>query len=253
LVSTVSLGCASPASAPDPLAAAAQADDDGPLAVDFAGCREVANVGLAPTASVRPLVPAQFSLAGGDAPATPFVVRTVHCDAVSVAGDAARAADVVQIGAVIVAPDGDGDINNYTLSYDTSDHRLAKALADLGVQARFVPRLEESLQVNADGTGQYRFVVPAPFSPTLTFAGPVGAPSTTPIPFTANWWFASDEGTVKMASSFPQLFTASNGVVLTLPAGSRLATTLGTTTVSSFPVLDLFDDFPSAHMQVTVR
>ncbi len=48
--------------APEPLAAAAQADQRAPLDVDFAGCREVANAGLAPTANIRPLVPAQFTL-----------------------------------------------------------------------------------------------------------------------------------------------------------------------------------------------
>lgn len=55
-----------------------------------------------------------------------------------------------------------------------------------------------------------------------------------------------------MASTFPELFTAGNGVVLTVPAGLPLAAILGATTVSSWPVLQLFDNFPSAHMEVTV-
>lgn len=254
VVPTLLLGCAAPTGAPEALAEAAQADERSALDVDFAGCREVANAGLAPTANLRALVPAQFTLAGvAGAATTPFVVRTVHCDAISVDGDRARAGDVVQIGAEIVAPDGDGDINNYTFFYDTTDAVLALALALRGVPARFVPALQESLQVNPDGTGQYSFEVPAPFEPQLTFDGPVGVPATTPIPFTANWWFSSDEGTVKMASSFPELFTTTNGVVLTVPERSPLAVILGTTTVSSWPVLELFDHFPSAAMQVTVR
>jgi hypothetical protein len=81
----------------------------------------------------------------------------------------------------------------------------------------------------------------------------VGAPSTTPIPFTANWWSTSEKGTVKMASTYPQLFASGDSVTLRVPAGSSLAEILGTTTVSDWPVLVLFDNFPSAHMQVTVR
>lgn len=252
LIPLISLGCAAPGGAPEPLAEAGQADEEGALDVDFAGCTEVANVGLAPTENLRPLVPAQFTLAGEGSTTTPFVVRTVHCDSITIDGKTGSG-DLAQIGAVIVAPDADGDINNYTLFYDTSDHRLAKALAAQGVPARFVPRLQESLAVSPDGTGQYHFAVPAPFQPELTFDGPVGAPSATPIPFTANWWSSSGEGTVKMASSFPELFYSDDSVVLTVPEGSSLATILGTTTVSSWPALALFDHFPSAHMHVTVR
>jgi hypothetical protein len=249
----LSLGCAAPVGAPDAVAETAQADDLAPLDVDFAGCREVANVGLAPTANIRPRVPAEFTLvetAGADT--TEFVVRTVHCDAISVAGAPAIPGDLVQIGAVVVAPQGDGDINNYTLFYDTNDLELALGLLAQGVPARFVPFLHESLQVNPDGSGQYDFVVPAPFEPPLSFAGPVGAPSATPIPFTANWWLSTDRGTIKMASSFPELFTAGNGVVLTVPDHTKLARILGTTRVSSWPVLELFDHFPSAQMHVAL-
>jgi hypothetical protein len=177
----------------------------------------------------------------------------VHCDGASVDGGPSRPGNLAQIGALIVAPDGDGDINNYTLYYDTTDLALAARLLERGVPARWVPTLQESLVLNPDGSGQYHFEVPAPFVPRLTFDGPVGAPATTSIPFTANWWFASEAGTVKMASSFPQLFTAGDGVALTVPERSQLAALLGTTTVSDWPVLELFDDFPAAHMDVTVR
>jgi hypothetical protein len=253
LVPVLSLGCAAPISSPEGVAEASQADHSDPLTVDSSGCREVANVGLAPTANLRPLVPAQFSLAGGTSETTPFVVRTVRCDSVSVDGDKGRPTLLVQIGAVILPPDGDGDINNYTLYYDTDNAHLAEGLAHRGVPARLVPQLEESLALNPDGSGDYRFVVPPPFGPALVFAGPVGAPSTTPIPFTANWWATSDQGTVKMASDYPELFYNGNSVSLTLPESSALAGTLDASTVSSWPALALFDNFPSAHMVVTVR
>jgi hypothetical protein len=247
--SSFALACTAP-TADEPTGTAAQAEQAGSgSTVDFAGCREVANVGLAPTANLRPLVPAQFQLAGGSSASTPFVVRTVHCDAISVDGGKSRAGNILQIGAVIIAPDGDGDINNYTLFYDTTDPRLADALKKAGAPARHVEGLEESLQLAPDGSGVYSFSSP---SPELTFAGPVGAPSAT-IPFTANWWFSGDGGTVKMASAFPELDFAGDSVTLTVPAGTPLANDIGATTVSSWPALALFDHFPSAHMVVTIR
>lgn len=255
--SVLALGCAvdtvDAASEPEAVGLAAQAEhcDVAPFDVDFAGCNEVANVALMPTANARALVPAQFALVGDGTPTTPFVVRTVHCSGVSVDGKKGKAGNVVQIGALIVAPDGDGDINNYTFYYDTSDVKLAAELAEVGVPARFAPLLDESLALSPDGSGQYHFS--APIDPRFSFDGPVGAPVGGPIPFTANWWSTSAQGTVKMASTFPQLFTADNGVNLTVPAGSPLAHLIGATTVTSWPVLKLYDNFPTAHMHVTVR
>jgi hypothetical protein len=219
--------------------------------VDFEDCREVANVGLLPTANARPLVPDQFTLVGENDALTPFVVRTVHCDSVSVDGKLPTPGNIVQIGLLILAPEGDGDINNYTLYFDTSNLRLALRLALAGVNANWVPSLHESLDEEADGSGDYKFKVPPPFKPRLTFAGPVGAPVGGPIPFVANWWKYSFGDTVKMNSTFPELFIADNDVVLKVPAGSPLANLIGATEVSDWPVLKLFDTFPSAHMVVT--
>ena len=248
-------GCVASTGAPEAVDLAAEAEhaDDGGFDADFAGCREVANVGLVPTARARPLVPPQFTLVGDGTPSTGFVVRTVHCDSISVDGKPGKPGDLAQIGLVIVAPDGDGDINNYTLYYDTSNAQLAEHLRAAGVDARNVPVLEESLTANPDGSGQYHFAVPAPFAPQFSFDGPVGAPVGGPIPFVANWWTSSGDGTVKMNSTFPQLFTAGDSVALKVPAGSPLATLIGATTVTSWPVLELSDVFPAAHMHVTVR
>src|SRR5690348_12680748 len=65
------------------LVAEAAAADHAALAVDFAGCREVANAAEVPTNRARPLVPRQFTLVGEGAATTPFVVRTVHCASIS--------------------------------------------------------------------------------------------------------------------------------------------------------------------------
>jgi hypothetical protein len=251
----VTIGCAASPGGPERVGEVGQAENGngGPFDVGFASCREVANVGLLPTANARPLVPAQYTLLGDGGPSTPFVVRSVHCDSISVGNGSATPGDLIQIGFLIVGPDGDGDINNYTAYYDTSHARLAELLRMAGVPAKNVPILSESVTVDADGSGIYDFQVPAPFEPTLEFAGPVGAPVGGPIPFVANWWATASGVTVKMSSTFPQLFIADNDVTLTVPAGSALANLLGTTTVSSWPVLKLFDHFPSAEMHVTLR
>jgi hypothetical protein len=244
----LALGCSAGSAPSDAVAQ----DERVPLGVDFAGCREVANVGLMPTANARPLVPPQFTLAGDDVN-TPFVVRSVHCDSVSVDGDPASPGNLIQIGLVITAPEDDGaNINNYMLYYDTTDGELSGRLRGMGVPATEAARLSESLTLNPDGSGQYQFVVPAPFEPQLVFAGPVGAPSA-PFPFVANWWFTSKGQTIKMHSSFPGLIYAGNSVTLTVPDGSALAGLIGSTTVSSWPALALFDTFPAAHMDVIVE
>jgi hypothetical protein len=251
--SVLAQGCTADVDDPEAVEQAALAEHgrDAAFDVDFSGCREVANVGIMPTANARPLVPSQFTLVGDGTPTTPFVVRTVHCDTVTVEGKQSHDVKMVQIGVLIVAPDGDGDINNYTLYYDTSSERLAEHLQEVGVKARFAPLLQESLHINHDGSGQYHFA--ELIDPRFTFDGPVGAPVGGPIPFVANWWSASSSGTVKMNSTFPALFTADNSVNLTVPAHGQLASLLGATTVTSWPVLKLFDNFPGAHMQVTVR
>jgi hypothetical protein len=248
--SLLALGCAS-----QPVGEAAQAENGngGPFDVAFAGCREVANVGLSPTANARAVVPAQYTLLGDGSDLTPFVVRSVHCDSVSIGQGSDAPGNLIQIGFLIVGPDGDGDINNYTVYYDSSNARLAERLRMVGVPASNVPLLSESVTLNPDGSGFYDFQVPAPFDPPLEFAGPVGAPVGGPIPFVANWWATSSGVTVKMNSSFPQLFINGNSVALTVPAGSALANLLGTTTVTEWPVLALYDNFPSAEMHVTLR
>jgi hypothetical protein len=249
--SVLAQGCAAPVDAPEAVDRTAEAEHSRAFDVDFTGCREVANVGFLPTANARPLVPSRFTLFGDGAPTTPFVVRTVRCDTVSVEGEQSDDVKIVQIGALIVGPDGDGDINNYTLYYDTSSARLAEHLEQAGVKAHYAPLLEESLQANPDGSGQYHFA--SAVGPRFTFDGPVGAPGAVPIPFVANWWSASPSGTVKMNSTFPALFYADDSVNLSAPAHEPLANLIGATTVTSWPILKLFDNFPSAHMQVTVR
>lgn len=176
-VSAALAGCTVGAGGPEAVGLTAEADQADGFYADFAGCREVANVGNLPMANARPLVPPQFTLVGEGTATAEFVVRTVHCDAISVDGGEGRPGDLAQIGIVIVAPGGnDADINNYTLYYDTNDARLAAHLLAVGVDALFVPDLEESLAVNPDGSGQYHFADRGPSRRGSRTTAPSGRP-----------------------------------------------------------------------------
>src|SRR5262249_17931543 len=85
-------------------------------------------------------------------PVTPPGVRTADCGGIAVEGRRPRAGSIVQIGVVIVPPDGTGDINNYTLWYYTSDARLANGLQRLGVDAQQVPTLDYAFDLGPAGT-----------------------------------------------------------------------------------------------------
>jgi hypothetical protein len=93
--------------------------------VEFTDCVESIGVTLVSTALARAYVPAQFILVGEGQPVTPLVVRTASCRGISVTEHPPKAGEIVQVGLVIVPPDGTGDINNYTLWYYTGDAELA--------------------------------------------------------------------------------------------------------------------------------
>src|SRR5262245_11710807 len=119
------------------------------FSVEFTDCVESIGVGLVPTASARVYVPLPFILVGEGQPVTPLVVRTARCRSIRVDGHTAKPGEIVQIGAVIVPPDGTGDINNYTIWYYTSDVRLARHLGRAGVIAQHVPAIEYDYNANA--------------------------------------------------------------------------------------------------------
>ena len=106
-----------------------------PFAVEFEGCVESIGVALAPIANVLALTPPEFIPVGAGGPVSPIVVRTADCAGIAVDGGKSKAGSVGQIGAVIVPPDGAGDINNYTFWYYTTSEKLAHRLQDLGVMA----------------------------------------------------------------------------------------------------------------------
>lgn len=213
--------------------------------VSFANCTESIGVGLAPTANVQAVVPADFIPVGIGQPVTPLVVRTSRCS-ISVNGQNARVGEIVQIGAVIVPPDGTGDINNYTIFYYTSDLRLALRLNLAGVSAQFTPTID----YDRGGNNSFSVNVPFPANPRFRLNGTV-TPSPQPAgSFTANWWQKTWWGTVKMKTAVPVIKIGGANLVLTTNGQSQLGQLIGGDSLG-FPIIQQVNTFASATMTVS--
>lgn len=218
------------------------------FAAEFSGCVESIGVGLVSTAAAQALIPSEFVVAGAGEPVTPLVVRTAHCDSIAVNGYEPRSGSVVQIGAVIVPPDFTGDINNYTLWYYASDAKLAHHLMALGVNAQHVPTIDYDY---VQGSPNSLVVdVSVPGSPTLSVAGTVVEPQNPPGSFVANWWAATSTGSVKMITSVPVISVGSASHTLTTNAADPLGQLIGGSSIG-FPILEQFNTYPAATLQVT--
>lgn len=221
------------------------------FSVEFTDCVESIGVTLLPTSQVVELVPSGFHVVGEGQPVTPIVVRSATCR-ISVDGHRAKVGTVVQIGAVIVPPDFTGDIDNYTLWYYTSDAKLAHYLRKMGMPVQHVPTICFALIPTADeDVYSFHLAVPRPGRPALSLDGDV-VPSASPAgTFTANWWAATNRGTVKMQTFVPKIFIGGADIGLTVEEDSSLSDLIGGETLG-FPILQQFNHFPSAQMDVSI-
>lgn len=232
-----------------PTAQAKQNESAG-FSVGFSNCVESIGVTLVPTERARPLVPPEFHLVGEDTPVTPLVVRTARCG-IAVAGHSPRTGAIVQIGLVIVPPDFTGDINNYTLWYYTTDVDLARHLQRLGVAAQYVPTIKYYAPVGAGQPAPFFVAVPRPGNPALWLQGTVTESENPAGSFVANWWRKTLGGSVKMNTNVPSIFVGSADLVLRTEPDSGLGQLIGGS-ATGFPVLQQFNTFPTAEMQVSV-
>lgn len=228
--------------------ASASSDHSANFPVEFADCVESIGVSLVPTASVRAYVPHQFILAGEGQPITPLVVRTAQCSNIIVTGHAPMAGTMVQIGAVIVPPDFTGDINNYTIWFSTSNAKLATQLRKVDVDAQLVPVIDYDYQ---SANNSLTVQVPAPFETSLTLSGSVLPSPNAAGSFTANWWQQTKTGVVKMSTNVPVIKTGSANLTLTTE-DDPLAQLFGGSS-TGFPIIQQFNTFAVANMQVTVN
>lgn len=213
--------------------------------VDFAACSEVAGIGFVPRANARPLVPAKYELAG-NAQSAVLVARAVHCDAVSVDGQAARPTTLIQIGISVVGEavvTPAADINNYTLWYVTDQAQLSAKLNAAGANAENSQQISYTLS-----SGTLDFSASPARAPEVALQGPV-TPGATPSEFRATWWSDGNQGTIRMHTPFPAIRFGDAHMTLTTPANSDLARLIGGTSMT-FPLLDSYNTFDSAHMDV---
>lgn len=223
--------------------------DDDDFEVDFLGCTEFAGVGVIPFENARAAVPAEYSpvdLGNGLGLA---VVRVANCDDVLIDGESVGGGTVAQVGVSLVPPEGDGDINNWTVYYDTDSKKLAKALKDADVPARYVPKLKYDYDA---GDNSLEIRVPPPSKARYTVEGTVIPPSGTPVPFVANWWAATSHTETKMNTVLPAIYFSGAQMTLTADHNSPLPALLGSDPYV-FPILDSYNAFGDAHMVVDVR
>jgi hypothetical protein len=226
----------------------------GTLDVAFASCTEYAGFVPVPLANAARLVPSGFTVALAAPGEANAIVRVAHCASVVVAGRGTGAGTVAQLGVNIVSPDGTGDINNYTVWYDTDGAILFAALRQAGVNAAFDPLFFYSRQPKSDGTSA-ALVVANGFAPAPPFVIDstvlIPTSATQAIDFKANWWQENGGATAKMASDFPNILFGpeSTGVTIEVIPGTQLGNLIGAAT-GTFVGLSVSNVIPSATMHV---
>jgi hypothetical protein len=224
------------------------------FSVDFTNCSEFAGEGPISLASAAPLVPSCFAINGADKGVANIVIRATSCASAAVNGHSARPTNLSQIGVNIVAPDGTGDINNYTLVYVSNNPLLVESFAAAGLPARFDPQLTYEYIAPSSGNGNL-FVSAASWNlPPYFIYGPETAPpENSATVFLANWWYEPHDGLkMRQQTLFPAISFGTSSVRFYTAADSALGKLIGGNTFSNFSALALRGVYPSAHMEVTV-
>jgi len=226
------------------------------FSVDFAQCTEAVGVGPVSLAKAAALVPAPFSvlpIVAVPVSTAAIVVRATSCASVRVDGGAPAATNISQIGVEVVAPDGTGDINNYTLIYISNNPDLVGAFNHAGVPALFDPTFTYQFTYDTTGTAGEIYVKAEGFgAPAYFISGTETDPTTPGFDFKANWWFAGSKGTVKQASDFPDIAFGTANITLHTDRTSMLGQLIGGNTDADFHYLPVRGKYASAHMDVIV-
>ena len=218
--------------------------------VAFTGCTEFAGIGLVPTANARPLVPAEYELAG-DAENAVIVVRVADCDGISVAGKKPKPGTVAQVGITVAPIDETASINNYTLWFATNLGPLHAKLRSKGVASELDSNLAYSFVPVPPGQRSLTIAATPPKGPAYSVAGTALVPTAAPVPFIATWWAETAQGSVRMRTEFPEIRFADATMTLSTPASSALAALVGDSTLT-FAILDSHNAFEAAALSIDV-
>ncbi len=217
--------------------------------VQFSGCTEYVGTGQIPRANATPFIPSTFQLPAG--PTVTLVARVSECSSVVIDNARPEAVRLSQIGVSVVSPDGTGDINNYTIVYVTNSKRLAQRLERAGLPAK----VDEDLVYEVTA-GKLFADISSDEAPAFFFSGPVVEPTPgTGFPFTANWWYESNRGRLRMQLVIPYIefgFGADKPTLFSrkdAPVGKLI----GGNTYNAFTGFNVRGVFATGRMSVVVR
>ena len=113
------------------------------------------------------------------------------------------------------------------------------------MHAQHVPTLTYDYEA-----GQLHVRVPRPGRPSLSVDGEVVASHVPAGSFRANWWQSGSQGVVKMDTNVPAIAIGTVNLVLTANPHGPLGELIGGGSIG-FPLLQQFNLFSTAHMEVT--
>jgi hypothetical protein len=223
--------------------------------VHFAGCTEFAGWGPVSLAKAQPLVPAGYVITGAAKGQAAIVVRATSCQGVSVGRSPAQPTELSQIGINLVAPDGTGDINNYTVIYVTNNEALAKRFQIAGLPAVFDPQLTYEYTPDPSGLSGALYVTAAgeELPSYFLFGTETEPPPNSRQTFLANWWFTGPEGRMKQSTLFPVISFGMAAVSLYTSNVSWLGKLIGGNTDGNFSILSVRGVYPAATMTVSLK
>jgi hypothetical protein len=198
-------------------------------------------------------VPAGYVITGAAKGQAAIVVRATSCQGVSVGRSPAQPTELSQIGINLVAPDGTGDINNYTVIYVTNNLALAEYFQIAGLPAIFDPQLTYEYTPDSSGASGQLYVTAAgdELPAYFLFGTESDPPPNSQQSFLANWWFTGPGGRMKQSTSFPVISFGTAAVALYTSNTSVLGNLIGGNTDSNFPILSIRGVYPAATMTVT--
>lgn len=210
---------------------------------------ENVGIGLVSTERAQSLLPPPFKLANNGEPVTPLVVLAARCQGIAVTGATPTPGTFVQIGLIVVPPDGTGEINIFTLWHYTTHLTLARALKNAGLNSQHVPTIEYDVTLGGKA-GSARLTVPAPGQPPLVLAGAIREPNQ-PVTFNGNWWAKAGNRLLKLNSVVPAATFRDAELTLTTRATNPLGHLIGGETLN-FAIFQRLNTFPRVRTEVSL-